>query len=170
MTRRRHTADRYRGGRLRPAVEPELYSPAQLRRLRDGVMRQLLDPEWGSEMGLYFMGGKIGALEYAAGKRWRAEAAEYLASIGARNAKSAALEPKNGTPPDHDSPLGQKLARDALMAFKRFDSGLRVLQREGAASIVRAFVEHDQAPVGIEEFHAVRRGLKALAQHYGFGK
>lgn len=143
------------------------YPPTQVKRLRDAAMVGLRDPEWGTELGRLYLEGTITASMYAAGKDWREKAGKYVNSIGVFPIRSPSAEPgRGGSPPDPDSPEGQKQAAREANAMERFFEAHHVLLSAGkmAEGAVRRLCEHNEGPCGMAELIALRNGLSALAE------
>lgn len=172
-TRRGLVVAREPSGRLQrsPARERDdrEISPTEVRRLRDGALNGLRDPEWGSELGRLYLERAISGREYAAGKTWRAQVARFQGSIGIFPVRSLSGEPTGrAEPPDPESDEGQKQAvkdRDAAETF--FEAHTVLLwSGRGAESAVRRLCEEDQAMVGYNELQHARCGLTRLANYY----
>ena len=128
------------------------------------------DPEWGTELGRLSLTGKITTDMHGAGRIWREQAHRYRNSIGIFPVRSARLElVSQAMQPDPESREGQKLARrDANLAEIFFAAHARLTATGTlAGSVVRRVCEEDEPHCGELEYRALRRGLYALAQHYG---
>lgn len=144
-------------------------APTEVRRLRDAALRGMRDPEWGTELGRLYLEGALSGGMYAAGKRWREEAAEYRQAIGVFPVRSASLERgSHGHDTDPDSEEGQKQATRDRNGAERFFAAHSYLASVGnlAESVVRRICEEDEAPCGFAEHQALRKGLSSLADHY----
>lgn len=153
----------------RPQRETE-YAPSQIKRLRDAAMRGLRDAEWGTELGRLSLERSITSLMHAAGRRWRDQAAQYRKAIGVFPVRSLSVEPvSRAMAPDPDSAEGQEQARRDSEAVEQFFAAHAALVMAGssAENAVRRLCEDDLSLVGMSELQAARKGLNALASHYG---
>lgn len=144
-------------------------APTQVKRLRDAALAGMTQPEWGTELGRLFLNDVITDAMYAAGKRWREWAATFHKAIGVFPVRSASPQTgRAGSPPDPDSPEGQKIARRESDAAERFFAAHAALTAAGAREerIVRALCERNEAPCGFEELMRLRKGLLALVSHW----
>ena len=145
-------------------------APTEVRRLRDAALRGMRDPEWGTELGRLYLEGALTGAQYAAGKRWREEAAEYRQAIGIFPVRSASLERgSHGHDVDPDSEEGQKQATRERNGAERYfaaESWLVLHAGELSARVVRCLCEHDEMFCGWPEHQALRKGLSSLVDHY----
>jgi hypothetical protein len=132
-------------------------------------MNGLRDEEWGTELGRLFLEKTIFADQYAAGKRWAEEVAEYRGVIGARGIKAGGMEPgTGGHDPDPDSHAGLELAKAERRIIARFDASHKALTDagNGAKNAVRCVCEDNEILAGAEARLSLACGLTALAKHY----
>ncbi len=144
-------------------------APNEIRRLRDAALRGLRDPEWGTELGRLYLEAAITAAMYAAGKRWREQAAEYRQAIGVFPVRSASLERgSHGHDIDPDSEEGQKQAQREANGAERFFAAHAALTSAGvvAESVVSRICEEDGMLCGWVDRQSLRKGLSALVDHY----
>lgn len=169
MTRRKALASREPNGRPRPP-RPDLMSPTEVRRMLDASALGMRDRVWGCPLGILHLRGKLTATQFAAGMHWAKLSAEYsAASQSPRAPRSAALDPKGGTPPDPDSPRGVREARAHARTMGSYTTGLSLLRSLGEAvgGAVADVCEKEQYPVGEAQLGALRGGLAALAALWG---
>lgn len=167
--RKRLVTAREPNGRLQRDRHDPLDTPTHIRRLRDAALRGVSDPEWGSELGRLFLERVLTEVMYAAGKRWREEAAIYRRAIGVFPVRTASLERSRSMPADPDSEEGQKQAGRETSAAERFFEAHAVLVAAGmgAENAVRRLCEDDEALAGLYDLKNARVGLARLAEHYG---
>jgi hypothetical protein len=166
MSRRKALVRREASGKVK-RQPVSLPSPLEVVRLRDAALVGMRDRVWGTTLGRLFLTGKITAGQFAAGKHWARLAADYAEAVQApRGMRTAALDPEGGTPPDPDSPKGQKQAAKAADAIADYDEAFVVLERYRwpIAAVVVAVCERGQVPVGWAELLDLRRGLSALIE------
>jgi hypothetical protein len=164
--RKRSVVAREDNGRAQRERE---FPPAQVKRLRDAAMRGLRDAEWGTELGRLNLAGKITDSMFAAGKKWAILASQYQAAIGAFPVRSASPAlGRNGSPPDPDSPDGQRIAEREANGAERFFAADAILVQAGPGVrvIVRRVCEDNEMPCGIEELARLRTGLMHLVSHW----
>lgn len=164
--RNRLVTAREPNGRIQRNGNP---AASEVRRLRDMAVRDARHEEWGCELGRLYLEGSLTDSMYAAGKRWRENAAAYRQAIGVFPVRSAALERgSHGTDADPDSEEGQKqVAREANAAERFFEAhAVLVSVGMGAESAVRKLCEEDKSLAGMHELKNARYGLSRLADHY----
>jgi hypothetical protein len=170
MSRRNPLARREPNGRIQRRPDLELMSPVEVRRMLDASALGMRDRVWASPLGILHLRGKLTATQFAAGIHWAELSVEYsAASQSPRAPRSAALEPKGGTPPDPDSPRGVREARQHAKTMQSYTSGLNLLRSlgEAAGTAVADVCEKEQYPVGEIQLGALRGGLAALAALWG---
>ena len=152
--------------------------PAEIRRIRDYMLRDSRDQRLGTQLGRLFLEGKLGdsgdpvEARFAAGNRWARLARRYLEIICAPNTgpgMAALLEHTTSHPPDPDSEAGRDLAereRDEATEFLKAQGCLSVYGTR-VYTVVRRICEDDLSPAGYEDQLALRDGLQALADHWG---
>ena len=144
-------------------------SPSQVKRLRDAAMRQMCDPEWGTELGRLFLSGRISASQFSAGK-WFS-----MLSMAARNAihppaeptQSAFLPKNGGHAPDPDSDKGRKQAhhdREAVSAFMEAHAAL-IGAGMLAERAVRRICEDNKTIEGHLQLLSLVSGLEWLVEY-----
>jgi hypothetical protein len=164
----RHSAFTHREPNGR--VQRHRLSPVEARRLREASWRGLRDAQWGTELGRLRIEETLTEAQFLAGQHWRQDVAAYHWAIDVFPVRSANLElGKRGTPPDPDSEMGRSLAKRESEAVEAFFQAHAVLSAVaiGAEKLVRGLVERDEPLCGISELLMARRGLSALAEHYG---
>ena len=163
LLRRREPNGRYQRERN------EEFAPANVMRLRAAALRETRLSEWGSQIGRLYLWAQVSALEYGAAKRWAEQAGLYHHANGSPALmKSAQLE--RGVfsyPADPDSERGRLQAEQDRRHRLHYERALRVLEASGCRSVVDRVVLEDLAPVGIEGLQQLKRGLAALAEHWG---
>jgi hypothetical protein len=166
MGRLRH---REPNGRYARSERQKEFPPAAVMRLRQSALSEVRHAAWGDQIGRMFLQAQITAVEYSTARRWHAEAANHHHAIGCYAVKSAALEKGvNGHPPDPDSERGRAEAEKERRDRVRYESALRVLEASGCRSAVDRVVLQDEAPAGIEDMAQLKKGLSALAEHWGY--
>lgn len=156
-------------GRISRAGEAREFAPTQAKRLRDAAMRQMMDPEWGTELGILFLQERITQSMYAAGKKWREMASKYQASIGAFPVRATSVElGRKGSPPDPESEAGCRIAKREANLAEDFFAADAVLVNAGPGIrlMVRRVCEDDAAPIGLDELARFRAGLMRLVSHW----
>jgi hypothetical protein len=167
-SRRKSLARREPNGRVQ-RQEPDI-SPGEVRRLRDAALRGLRDAEWASELGRYYLEGKLNHAQFAAGKWWGHLAARYADAIGAKpHPKPIALERGSASHQcDPGSERGLEIAQTHERDVRRFLAVYEALQKCGplVVKVVRDLCEYDQSPGGHHDFTALIDGLNALAREH----
>jgi hypothetical protein len=168
-SRRKSLARREPNGRVQRR-EPDI-SPGEVRRLRDAALRGLRDAEWASELGRYYLEGKLTHAQFAAGKWWGHLAARYADAIGAKpHPKPIALQRGSaGHQCDPASEMGQSLAQTHERDVRSFMAVYGALQKCGpiAVKVVRDLCEYDRSPSGHYDFTVLVAGLNVLAMERG---
>lgn len=167
-SRRKRLVQREPNGKPQRSTE-RAYPPVLVKRLRDAAMAGLRDPEWGSELGRLFLESTITAEMYAAGKRWCETVAWYHQVIGVKLLRSPSAEQgRGGQEPDPDSEAGREQAsKDMDRAERFFEAHAVLLSVPGAERAVRNLCELGEGPCGMAQLMATRKGLSALATHWG---
>jgi hypothetical protein len=167
-SRRKSLAPRHPGGKLVQS-EPDI-SPGEVRRLRDAALRGLRDAEWASELGRYYLEGKLNHAQFAAGKWWTMLAARYADAIGAKpHPKPIALERGSASHQcDPGSERGLEIAQTHERDVRRFLAAYEALQKCGTIAVkaVRDLCEYDQSPGGHHDFTRLIEGLNVLAREH----
>src|SRR5690348_5768965 len=115
-------------GRHSRAGERET-APAAIKRLREAALRQMADPQWGTELGRLNLEGAITDAMYAAGKRWAEYAAKYQGAIGVFPVRS--VQPRSfAHPPDPDSDTGREIAKREAENAEKFFAAHAVLVQQ----------------------------------------
>jgi hypothetical protein len=165
--RRKSLSAREPNGRVQR--EPDI-SPGEVRRLRTAALRGLRDAEWASELGRYYLEGKLTATQYAAGKWWGVLAARYADAIGSKpHPKPIALERGSASHQcDPGSDRGMDIADTHKRDVRRFMAVYEALQKCGplAVKVVRDLCEYDQSPGGHYHFTKLVEGLNSLAREH----
>jgi hypothetical protein len=90
---RKAMAARGSTGRILQQRDPNLRSPAEVRRLVDAALAGLRSAEWASQFGQLHLNGKITAAEFSIGQRWAGVVADYdVATQSPQQPRSAKLE------------------------------------------------------------------------------
>ncbi|WP_262298407.1 hypothetical protein [Microvirga sesbaniae] len=171
LGRQRAKGEREPNGRLSRAVKAELdaRSPNEVKRLRDAALLGMRDPLWGTEIGRLFLGNRIDARHYEAGKRWA-----NLVESWRRDQGLAALAPRSGLAALPIGARGPDRSQDPTAAARsrRLADALSdardALDAAGflESRIVRDCCEQNAPVVGLSEIRRLRDGLDALAEHW----
>ena len=147
------------------------FSPTNVARLRSAALRETRLSEWASQIGRLYLWCKVSSLQYSSAKRWAAQAAQHHHALGCHVVRSARMEKGiHSHPPDPDSERGREQAEKDRRDRVRFEQAAQVLEASGCRAIVDRCVLQDEAPAGVEEMEQLKRGLTALAQHWGLAK
>ena len=158
-------------GRLSRAVEHEIgaASPAAAKRLRDMALAGAALSEWGTELGRLFLGGKLDADLYEAGKRWaRLTAAYHAATGGPAEVVSIGLwTDGHRQPPDPDSEAGQRIAEREKAVCDAWREADAVLSSSGCRASVDAVCIRNLACSGVRDREFLKTGLLWLVDFWG---
>lgn len=164
LGRKRKEGSRYPSGDLvRDALEDRA-GPAQVKRMRDYLLRSARDPALGTPMGRMFLDGFLDAAEYNAGIKFafmRAKADRAM-GIPARNPK--ALDYNHGLggrslvvdDPDYETAI--------VDAFDAVEAAIGLHSRELLA--VQHVAIYDDEPDGYEQKLAFKAGLVRAVAHW----
>jgi hypothetical protein len=144
-------------------------APTELRRLVDAAKLGLKDAQWGTQLGLLVLSGKITATQYTAGKRWSELARDYGSAIGGpRQPRSAGMELGQGETVDPDSLRGRREALRHVKAAETYQAAAAALGLMGKPARVAVVdvCEQGLAPLGVYDMAALQTGLTALVKHW----
>lgn len=158
-----------RPSRIPADTDIENCAPAQVKRLRDAAMRQMCEPEWGTELGRLFLNGRLSAGQYGAGKWFAVLSARCREAIHVPGMpqKTGFVPHAGGHAPDPDSYEGRRQVERDRAAVSEFMEAHAALLGAGvlAENAVRRTCEDNKTIESHSQLLHLQRGLEWLAEY-----
>jgi hypothetical protein len=160
--RKRKKGPREANGRLRRVKAADPKAVAKLQPHRRGVPAAVAhDPKAECILGRLCLNGFINEMQYQAGVKYRTTVTRYRSAIEAPRASEASMTGALAGPSGGGSPISEQRQIEIRNRYMR---AFEALEQAGAARDVAHCAVFDRPPFELDK---VRRGLDALALHYG---